>query len=114
MKIAITGSNGFLGNNLSNYLTNKGFEILRIQREKTKNNIFIPKLDKNTNWGEALKGVETVIHYAGIKHQKNKTFETYYKVNVQGTESLINQAIKAGENIVFISSIKVNGKTHLN
>ena len=35
----------------------------------------------------------------------------YYKVNVQGTESLINQAVKAGvKNNFFISSIKVNGE----
>ncbi len=112
MKIAITGANGFVGNNLSDYLTHKGLEILRVQRKRTGNSIFIPKCDKTTNWSKALKDVETVIHCAAIVHQeKNKPFESYYKVNVQGTESLINQAVKSGvKNIIFISTIKVNGE----
>ncbi len=112
MKIAITGANGFVGNNISNYLTQKGIDILRVQRKRSVNSVFIPKCDKNTNWNKALKDVDTVIHCAAIVHQeKNVAFDDYYKINVQGTESLINQAVKAGvKNIVFISSIKVNGE----
>ncbi len=112
MKIAITGANGFVGNNLSDYLTQKGIKVLRVQRKKTVNSIFIPQCDEKTNWTNALEDVETIIHCAAIVHQeKNKPFKSYYKVNVQGTESLINQAVKAGvKNIIFISTIKVNGE----
>ena len=112
MKIAITGASGFVGNNLSNYLTKKGFKILRVQRKRSQNSVFVPKCDKTTDWSKALKDVNTVIHCAAIVHQsKNVTFDSYYSVNVQGTESLINQAVAAGvKNIIFFSSIKVNGE----
>ena len=112
MKIAITGANGFVGDNLSNYLTEKGIKILRVQRKRSLNSIFVPTCDNSTNWNKALKDVDIVIHCAAIVHQeKNKPFERYYKVNVQGTESLINQAIKAGvKNFIFLSTVKVNGE----
>ena len=42
---------------------------------------------------------------------KKKSFEYYYEVNVQGTESLLKQAAKIGvKNFIFISTIKVNGE----
>ena len=34
MKIMITGSNGFIGTYISNYLENQGHEILRVVRHK--------------------------------------------------------------------------------
>ena len=37
MKILITGLNGFLGKNISEYLNNQNFEILAIVRKKNKN-----------------------------------------------------------------------------
>lgn len=112
MKIAITGANGFVGNNLSNYLTQKGLDLIRVQRKKGANCVTIPKCDKTTDWNKALQDVDTIIHCAGIAHQKkDQSFEKFYKVNVQGTESLVNQAVKVGvRNIIFISSIKVNGE----
>ena len=112
MKIAVTGANGFVGNNLSNYLTQKGIQISRVQRKKRLNTIFIPNCNRATDWSEALTDVETVIHCASIVHNKRvDNFESFYKVNVQGTESLVSQAAKAGvKNIIFISTIKVNGE----
>ena len=112
MKTLITGANGFVGNNLSNYLTKKGIHVLRVQMKKRFNTFYIPNCDKTTDWSNALNDVETVIHCASIVHQKkNKPFQSFYKVNVQGTESLIRQAAKAGvKNFIFISTIKVNGE----
>ena len=79
MKIAITGANGFVGNNLSNYLSQKGLEILRVQRKKATNCVIIPNCDKTTNWNQALKDVDTIIHCAGIVHQKkNHSFEWFF------------------------------------
>ena len=37
MKVAITGSNGFIGDYLCKYLIKCGYEIRKIQRKKGKN-----------------------------------------------------------------------------
>ena len=37
MKIIISGSTGFIGNNLSNYLADKGHNIIRLVRKTSKN-----------------------------------------------------------------------------
>tara|TARA_B100000886_G_scaffold338411_1_gene301176 strand:+ start:6236 stop:7180 length:945 start_codon:yes stop_codon:yes gene_type:complete len=112
LKISITGSNGFLGSRLSNFLQSKGLEVLKVQRKKGLDIINIKDCSKNTDWTKALIGVDTVIHCASVVHQnKKKSFEYYYEVNVQGTESLLKQAAKIGvKNFIFISTIKVNGE----
>lgn len=113
MKVSITGANGFLGRNLASFLEKKGFKVLRVQRTKDIGTINIPDCSKNTNWSEALVGVDTLIHCASVVHQFKKTsFEYYYQVNVQGTESLLRQAAKFGvKKFIFISTIKVNGES---
>ena len=115
MKIAVTGSNGFVGSHLCEYLERKNYDVTRIQRKSGSNCVYIPKIDENTDWAKALKEVDTVIHCAAIAHSLNeKNFESlhfYRNFNVLATKKLAEDAFKYGvKRFIFISSIKVNGE----
>ena len=115
MRIAITGSNGFVGRHLCEYLENKNFDVIRIQRKDSSNCFYVPKIDSNTDWENVLKKVDIVIHCASIVHSLNeKNFESlhfYRNFNVLATKKLAEDAAKYGvKRFIFISSIKVNGE----
>ena len=66
--------------------------------------------------GDALRGVDTVIHLAARVHvMKDKAADPlteFLKVNLYGTANLAQQAARAGvKRLVFVSSIKVNGES---
>jgi UDP-glucose 4-epimerase len=68
-----------------------------------------------TDWGQALQGVDAVVHCAARVHlmQDDATdhLQAFREVNVYGTLNLANQAAQAGDRrIVFVSSIKENGE----
>ncbi len=73
------------------------------------------ELGPETDWREALSGVEVVVHLAARVHQmRDRTADPlaeFRLVNVAGTRRLAEQAAKAGvKRFVFVSSIKVNGE----
>ena len=60
MKIAITGSNGFIAKNLIyNLVLKKNFEILKIDRKTKKNRI-----------NNILKNSDIIFHFAGVNREK--------------------------------------------
>ena len=58
MKIAITGSTGFIGKHLTTFLTNKGAQVYAIKREYL-------LLDQKSKLISLLKGCDAVINLAG-------------------------------------------------
>jgi len=117
MRLAITGSNGFIGHTLSRVLKNHFSEIRRLVRSERNNSLdtfSIGNISSETNWTKALEGIDCVIHCAGIAHNKpklnNQNISSYEEVNVQGTINLAEQAVKSGvKKLIFLSSLKVNG-----
>jgi nucleoside-diphosphate-sugar epimerase len=58
---------------------------------------------------QALDGVETVFHAAGVIHPRFRTADLF-KVNVQGTQNLLAASVKAGvRRFCFVSSNSVGG-----
>ena len=118
-KILVTGSSGFLGNALCKKLRSNNYNVLGSVRNKSllktkENSIYIKSLDINTNWKEALKGCNVVIHLAARAHILNdkvsNPLEEYRKINKEGTLNLAKQAVDSGvSRFIFISSIGVNG-----
>lgn len=106
MKILITGSSGFVGNHLTNYLSEK-HEIVSYDLKEGKD-IFNQKLlNKN------LKGVDVVIHLAafvsGIESWERP--EEYLINNGLGTHKIIRSSIENGvKRIIIFSSAAVYGK----
>lgn len=118
-KILITGSNGFLGQYLCHFLTEKNYSILAQTR---KSQVFAPSNISNINFdlndnldNVDLSQVEVIIHCAGRAHVMNETavspLEAYRQTNVQGTLNLAKKAVQSGiKRFIYMSSIKVNGE----
>ena len=121
MKILVTGATGFIGKALSQALRNSDFDLRVAVRQR---DIKLPidyevvqvgDIGPQTEWQEALIGVDAVIHLAARVHIMNdpaaNPVEVFRKVNVFGTERLARMAVKAGvKRFIFISSDKVNGE----
>ena len=119
MNILLTGSNGFLGQYLSNFLAEKGYSTLAHTRKAQTfdhPNIHNISFDLNDNLDNIdLSEVEVIIHCAGRAHVMNETaaspLEAYRQTNVQGTLNLAQKAVKSGvKRFIYLSSIKVNGE----
>jgi nucleoside-diphosphate-sugar epimerase len=77
--------------------------------------VAVGDLSAQTDWSEALAGVEAVVHTAARVHVMDDTaadpLTEFRRVNVAGTLNLARQAAAAGvKRFVFLSSIKVNGE----
>ncbi len=119
MTILISGSNGFLGQYLSQFLAEKGNFILahtRKAQEFLHSNISNINFDLNDNLDDFdFSKIEIIIHCAGRAHVMNETaaspLEAYRQTNVQGTLNLAKKAVQSGvKRFIYLSSIKVNGE----
>ena len=96
MKIAISGSNGFVGKNLWQYLDNKKFVLKSLHFNNAL--LAVPILVQNS-----------IIHLAGKAHDLKNTSdpEEYYKVNFELTKKLYNAFLQSNAlKFIFISSVK--------
>ncbi|HIK27230.1 MAG: NAD-dependent epimerase/dehydratase family protein [Oscillatoriaceae bacterium SKW80] len=115
--ILITGSTGFIASHLIQFLLKKQLYNIRAAfrtnfSQLSPNVIPIPigNIDGNTDWIDALKGTDTVIHLAArahVLHDSSSYPEAeFFKVNTEGTTNLVRQSIAAGvKHFIFISSI---------
>lgn len=119
--VMLTGATGFLGQHIcSNVYLEQQILLTAVYRfekpSNSDNSIMISSLDEDTDWEEALKGQDVVIHAAARAHiMKDESLDPlseYRKVNVDGTLNLAKQAAKYGvKRFIYISSIKVNGES---
>jgi nucleoside-diphosphate-sugar epimerase len=123
-RILITGANGFVGRQLCRSLVRKGLgvkaAVRRTETAPAEEIDYIPVGDigPDTDWSEALDGVNLVVHLAGRAHigrenSANPRAE-YERINTLGTMRLAQQAAAAQvRRFLFLSSVKVNGEaTH--
>ncbi|MBI1295531.1 NAD-dependent epimerase/dehydratase family protein [bacterium] len=117
--ILVTGATGFIGQHLCRFLLTKGSKIRGVCRnskffaDETPEIewVQIPEIGPETNWSEALDGVEYVVHLAALAHQMGikadgRTAE-FMRTNALGTHRLA-EAIAKTEHIsrlLFLSSI---------
>ncbi len=122
-RVLVTGANGFIGTVLCDQLVAEGFLIRGAYRSAkagdcSPNNIekvIVGEINANTDWQEALKGVNIVVHLAARVHVMHETdsdpLAAFEAVNTAGTLNLAEQAASSGvKRLIFLSTIKVNGE----
>lgn len=123
MRFLITGANGFVGQSLCAELLQRRHSVRGVVRSSAQliagvEIARVGDIDAKTDWLEALRGIDVVIHLAARVHVMKDAvadpLAEFLKVNLYGTENLAQQAAQAGvKRLVYVSSIKVNGEgTH--
>lgn len=95
MEIIMTGSTGFVGTNLSKYLSTNGYGVNPISLRKS-------------IVAENLQG-KIIIHLAGKAHDTKKLSDAseYFKINTVLTEELFNAFLESDVNdFIYFSSVK--------
>jgi len=122
--ILVTGANGFVGYSLCKALYDYGHQVRSAVRKNDSViapntiRVTVGEISDQTDWTEALNGIDTVIHLAAhvhiLKNKVGNSLEEFRRVNTAGTLNLANCAAARGiKRLIFISSIKVNGEeTH--
>jgi len=118
--ILVTGASGFIGRAVCEEMLRRGWHVRAAVREKDPllngaEVVTVGDIDGNTDWTDALCGMDIVIHLAARVHvMKDAAVDPlaeFLRVNLHGTENLARQAARAGiKRLIYISSIKVNGE----
>jgi UDP-glucose 4-epimerase len=120
MKIALTGSTGFIGKELIKKLGNKTAEVIQIGRSEDNHNnpdyIYVNGIDSSSLFNLSDHKCDVLIHCAARVHimddSPTSPLKEFREVNTHGTLNLARQAADAGvKRFIFISSIKVNGES---
>lgn len=121
MRVGVTGASGFVGRRLVRDLVTRGFEVRAISRKPITELPAMarwapsPDLSGDSDWSEAIAGLDSVVHTAARVHVMHETAKdslaAFRRANVDGTLALARQASTAGcKRFIFVSSIKVNGE----
>ncbi len=122
-KVLVTGGTGFLGSYIIKELIEKNYSVRAIQRSPKLPGYISGKILSKAEWvkgdildvislEEAMEGIQTVIHAAGIVSFVKKDRKEMYHVNVEGTANVINLALEKNiSRFVHISSVAALGRT---
>ncbi len=114
--IAVTGATGFIGSALCSRLEAAGRPVRRITRRHSNNDssIDVGEIGPDTDWTDALVGVDCVVHTAARAHisaqGESGEIEKFAETNEHGTRRLAEQAAECGvRRLVFLSTVGVLG-----
>ncbi len=120
MKILVTGASGFIGSHLLPALLAKGWRVRGAVRSAERLNrlpapaegVVVGELGPQTDWSQAVPGVEVVVHLAARVHVMHDADPSAYsRANVDGSRRLAEAAVAAGvRRLVFVSSVKAMGE----
>ncbi|MFH2001552.1 MAG: NAD-dependent epimerase/dehydratase family protein [Planctomycetota bacterium] len=123
IKALVTGAGGFVGSHLTEALLRKGMRVCALVRNPDRLRWLknIPdvemrygSLEDTASLEAAVQGVDLVFHAAGVV--KTRQEDTYFRVNAQGTENLLNAVEKNAPGIrrfIYISSQAAAGPSRL-
>lgn len=103
MRVLVTGSSGFVGQNLTKHLESEGFDLIFVGRGKGIN---------QNSWDDIEKlniSADIFIHLVGKAHDLKKVANSdeYYKVNYGLTKKIYNSFLSSDAKLfIFLSSVK--------
>jgi nucleoside-diphosphate-sugar epimerase len=122
-RVLVTGATGFVGKALCKKLLADGWPVVGTYRTAYSENKIpagikktrVKSIGPNTDWQEALNGIDTVIHLAARVHlledAATDEITEYRRVNVAGTNHLAQTAAFMGvRRFIYMSSVKVYGE----
>jgi nucleoside-diphosphate-sugar epimerase len=110
-KVLVTGATGYVGQHLVPSLLKENYTVYVLTREK--DSIFMDNKQVTTIVGDITDpidlpdGIETIYHCAGVIRE----LAAMEKVNVQGTQNIVNVAIGNNCTLIYLSSAGIVGET---
>ncbi|MBY0293185.1 MAG: NAD-dependent epimerase/dehydratase family protein [Alphaproteobacteria bacterium] len=115
MNILVTGANGFIGRVVCDHISNQklnAYALLRKPQEglNVKESFIIEDFLNFNEWEKILKGIDAVIHTAGLAHVKGRLDKCYFDINTEITKKLALECVRYNvKRFVFVSSLAVYG-----
>ena len=114
MKCLVTGATGFVGSWLTQFLVNKGHSVRVFCRDASKapdkTEVFSGDILQIEALKKAILGIDVVYHLAGLVSYGKKHLKAMQRVNVQGTQNVIEACIHARtQRLVHMSSVAAIG-----
>ena len=120
MKVAVTGSTGFIGSHLLPLLSSRGYRCVALTEPGLRSGgdgveCFPVDVTSGEGLAEGLKGSDGVVHLAArnhvLKEPEKDPLSAYRRVNVEGTRNVIRAAVQAGARwFIHFSSVKATGE----
>jgi UDP-glucose 4-epimerase len=111
--IALTGATGFIGRHLLRELPARGYRVRVLLRRPADvppgaSSAVVGDIAAPQNMAAALRGVDVIIHSAGLAHaMSGRPEDDYRAINTEATVALARAAERAGiKRFVFLSSIR--------
>lgn len=115
-RVLVTGASGFIGSGVVGRLASEGIQVVASGRSTGRVDGEVQFIASDVTRPETLssvvKGVDVVVHAAGLAHQfgKDPASLPFANVNVDGTANTARAAVDAGvKQFVLISSVAVYG-----
>ena len=118
MKVLVTGATGFVGSHLTRRLVQDGHTVRILARPGSRLEQFdglpvdiVPgDITDNAAVDRAAAGVERIYHLAAVFRQAGASDEVYRQVNIEGTQYVIDAALRHGvARLVHCSTVGVHG-----
>ncbi|OQY95153.1 MAG: 3-beta hydroxysteroid dehydrogenase [Sphingobacteriales bacterium UTBCD1] len=120
--VLVTGGTGFVGSYIIKELVGKNYPVRAIRRSNKFPFYLSKEIRNKVEWADAdildpvalenaMAGVDSVIHAAGVVSFIKKERKNMYMVNVEGTANVVNAALEKNiRRFIHISSVAALGR----